>query len=168
MNENEDNGLSWSALEYEEKDRSRDWFWALGIIVATGSVASIIFANYFFAALLILSGVLLGFFAIKKPSIVIYELNNKGLKIGNRLYPYENIKSFWIQLEIPTNPNFPGQTEMKPLLFIKSERVFMPILVIPIKEESAENIHSILTEKNVEEEEMKEPPSEKIMEVLGF
>ena len=27
--------LEWSALEYEEKERSRDWFWALGIIVAT-------------------------------------------------------------------------------------------------------------------------------------
>jgi hypothetical protein len=51
MNPNEK--LSWSALEYEEKIRSSDWFWALGIIVVTSSVAAIIFGNYFFATLLV-------------------------------------------------------------------------------------------------------------------
>ena len=156
MKKNEDKRLSWSALEYEEKERSRDWFWALGIIVTTGSVASVIFGNYFFAALLILSGILLGFFANKKPDTIVYELNDKGLKVENRLYPYENIKSFWVQ------------TENKPTLFIKSERAFMPILLIPIDEYMAEDIHFVMLSQNVVEEEMKEHMSEKIMEALGF
>ena len=154
--------LSWSALEYEEKERSPDWFWALGIIVVTSSIASIIYENYFFATLLVLSGVLLGFFAIKKPDLVIYELNEKGLKIRNRLYPYENIKSFWVQID-----NSP-EAIVKPLLFIKSERAFMPIITIPIEKENAPDIHFIMTSKNIAEEEMKEHPSEKIMEALGF
>ena len=147
--------LNWSAPEYEEKDHSRDWFWALGIIVATGSIAAIIFNDYFFAVLLILSGVLLGFFAVKKPEMISYELNNKGLRIGSRLYLYENIKSFWVQLE-------------RPLLFIHSERIFMPIITIPIEKIMAEDIHSIMLAQNVAEVEMKEHPSEKIMEALGF
>lgn len=154
--------LSWSAPEYEEKERSADWFWALGIIVATGSIASIIFENYFFAALLVLSGLLLGYFAVKKPNMVTYELGNLGLKIGSRLYPYEGIKSFWVQLDTS------GETNLKPTLFIHSERVFMPIISIPIDEGIAEKIHSILLEKNITEAEMKEHASEKIMEVLGF
>ena len=148
--------LEWSALEYEEKSRSRDWFWALGIIVATSSVAAIIFGNYFFAALLILSGVLLGYFAIKKPEMVHYELDNRGLKIRTQLYPYEYIKSFWVQ------------TGIKPMLFIKTERVFMPIIEMPITENMAEDIYSAILEKNVPEEEMKEHPSHQIMESLGF
>jgi len=160
MNDNEK--LSWSALEYEEKERSKDWFWALGIIVATSSIASIIFGNYFFAALLVLSGILLGFFAIKKPDTVTYELNPRGLQIRSRLYSYENIKSFWVQID-PT-----GETNLKPLLFIHSERAFMPILSIPIDETIARDIHSILLAENIAEVEMKEHPSEKIMEVLGF
>jgi hypothetical protein len=65
MEETSNEKLSWSAPEYEEKERSRDWFWALGIIVATSSIAAIIFNDYFFAVLLILSGILLGFFAVK-------------------------------------------------------------------------------------------------------
>lgn len=154
--------LEWSAPEYEERERSSDWFWALGIIIATSSAASIIYGNYFFAALLIISGVLLGFFAVKKPDTVFYELNNQGLKIRTRLYPYENIKSFWVQ----TNLN--GETNLKPLLFVKTERAFMPILSMSIEESAAEDIHAIMFSKNVLEEEMKEHPSLKIMESLGF
>ena len=154
--------LNWSALEFEEKEKSSDWFWALGIIIVTSSIAAIIFGDYFFAVLLILSGVLLGFFAIKKPDVIFYELNNKGLKIGNSLYPYENIKSFWVQLSTPP------ETNLNPVLFIHSERIFMPIMMIPIEEKNAQEIHSIFLSKNIEEVEMKEHISEKIMETLGF
>ena len=154
--------LEWSALEYEERERSTDWFWALGIIVVTSSVAAIIFGNYFFAVLLILSGILLGFFAVKKPDTVSYELNNQGLKIRTRVYSYENIKSFWVQIDLT------GETNLRPMLFIKTERAFMPIISIPIEDNLAEDIHSIFLSKNVPEEEMQEHASLKIMESLGF
>jgi hypothetical protein len=160
--ERSDEKLIWSALEYEDKERSSDWFWALGIIVATSSIAAIIFENYFFAVLLVLSGVLLGFFAIKKPDTITYELNAKGLKIRTRLYPFENIKSFWIQLDV--HP----EAILTPLLFVHTERAFMPVLSIPIHETIAEDIHSIMLSKNIAEVEMKEHASEKIMEILGF
>jgi hypothetical protein len=154
--------LAWSALEYEERERSKDWFWALGIIVVTSALAALIFGNYFFATLLMLGGFLLGYFATKKPAIVHFELNAKGLKIDNRIYPYENIKSFWIQI----NPA--DMENVKPLLFIHSERVFMPVLSIPIDETIAQDIYSIFSAQNIAEVEMKEHPTEKIMEVLGF
>jgi len=148
--------LTWSALEYEEKERSTDWFWALGVIVVAGSITSIIYANYFFAMLIIIGGILLGFFAIKKPETVPYELNEKGLKIKTRLFPYDTIKSFWVQ------------DGGKPTLFIKSARMFLPMLSIPITEELTEKVKNIFLSKNVAEEEMKEHPSDKIMESLGF
>ena len=148
--------LSWSAPEYEEREHSADWFWALGIIIIASSGASLIYENYFFAALLILSGVLLGFFAMKKPDMVEYELNEKGLKINNQLYAYDSIKAFFVKIE------------NKPTLFIKSERMFMPVISIPIDNNMAEEIHTLFLEKNISEEEMREHPSEKIMEVLGF
>jgi len=154
--------LEWSALEYEERERGKDWFWALGVVVVASSVAAIIYSNYFFAALLFISGVLLGFFAIKKPDRISYELNERGLKIGTQLYFYENIKSFWVQIDKA------GESKLKPTLFIKSERAFMPIISIPIEDVMALDIHSIMLSKNITEEEMKEHPSHKIMESLGF
>jgi hypothetical protein len=149
--------LEWTALEYEEKERGNDWFWALGVIVVASSIASFIYGNFFFGLLLIIGGILLGVFAIKKPYFVFYELNEKGLKIKNRLYPYENIKAFWVKKE--------GE---KPILFIRSERLFMPIISMPIKQNLTEEIKNMMLKNDVPEEEMKEHPSEKIMDSLGF
>jgi hypothetical protein len=154
--------LEWSALEYEERERSPDWFWALGIIVVTAAIASLIYSNYFFAVLIIIGGLLLGFFAIKHPDMVFYELNDKGLKIRTRLYPYENIKSFWVQSN--KSPELP----VKPTLFIKTERIFLPVMGVPITDVMAPRIRTIMLEKNILEEEMVEHASEKIMEFFGF
>ncbi len=155
MNENKE--IEWSALEYEKKERSNDWFWALGVIVVASSVASFIYGNFFFGLLLIIGGVLLGFFAVKKPDLVFYEINKNGLKIRSRLYPYKNIKSFWIKKE-----------RENPTLFIKSGRIFMPIISMPVKREIVEDIKKMMLENDVLEEEMKEHVSEKIMDSLGF
>jgi len=152
-----DKKLEWTALEYEEKERGNDWFWALGVIVVASSITSFIYSNYFFGLLLIIGGVLLAMFAIKKPDLVFYELNTKGLKIKSRLFPYENIKSFWVKTDFE-----------KPTLFIKSERLFMPIISMPIKQYNATEIRDLMLSKDVLEEEMKEHPSEKIMDFLDF
>jgi hypothetical protein len=148
--------IEWDALEYEEKERTSDWFWALGVVVVAGSLAAIIYGDYFFAVVLVLGGALLALFAIKPPDTVHHELNQKGLKIRNRLYLYENIGAFFVQREV------------KPLLFIKSERFFMPIMSMPINIEDAETIHELFISKNIPEEEMRVHLSEKIMDALGF
>jgi hypothetical protein len=56
----------------------------------------------------------------------------------------------------------------KPTLFIKSERLFMPIISMPIKQYNATEIRDLMLSNDVLEEEMKEHPSEKIMDSLGF
>jgi len=150
------NKLQWEALEYEDRERNKDWFIALGIIVATCSIASIIFGNYFFAALLIISGVLLALFALRAPRMIAYELNDLGLKIGSDLFLYERLKSFHVEVD------------RGPTLFVKSERLFMPVLNIPIHPDHASTIEEILIEKNIPQETMAEHPSERIMEFFGF
>ena len=160
--ENEEK-INWEALEYEEKDRHPDWFWALGVVVVAISITSIIFANYFFAIFIIIGGGLMGLFAIKKPDMVSYEINEKGLKIQNRIYPYEKIKAFWVQ-----KPLSDDGKEMTPALFIKSERLLVPIFSVPIEEINVNKIHNIMLAHNVLEVEMKEHVSEKIMEAIGF
>jgi hypothetical protein len=153
---NETEKIEWSMPEYFEKERNNDWFWALGVIVVAASVTSIIFSNYFFAVLIILSGVLIAVFAVKKPDLVNYELNKKGLKIKSRTFPYNKIKSFWVQVETP------------PTLFIKSERLIMPIISMPIEYSLATQIRDRMLKNNVTEEEMREHVSDKIMESIGF
>lgn len=154
MNPNEK--ITWSALEYEGKERNTDWFWALGVIVVAGAATAIIFGNYFFAGLLVIGGALLGFFAIKKPEMISYELNEGGFQIKNRLYPYEDIKAFWVQ------------KENEPTLFIHTKRLIMPEMSTPIGLDLADKIREIMLAKNIEEKEMKVHFSERVMDALGF
>ena len=70
--------LAWSALEYADWERRLDWFWALGVIIVTGALAWIIFGDYFFAALLVIAGSLLAFFAFKNPDIITHLFNPRG------------------------------------------------------------------------------------------
>ena len=157
--------LKWQALEYEERERNSDWFWALGIIAITSALTAIIYGNYFFAFFILLSGALLWFFANRPPEIITYELTSKGLKIRDRIYLYENIKAFWVQVAHEGNPDHAG---LKPTFFVKTERFFMPMLSFPIENNLAREIHDIMTSQNIPEEEMREHASEKVMEFLGF
>ncbi|MEK7569462.1 MAG: hypothetical protein AAB500_01035 [Patescibacteria group bacterium] len=154
--------IEWAAPEYEQKERSKDWFWALGVIIVTAALASIIFANYFFAALIVLGGALLWTFSVRPPETISYQLDNRGLRIKTRLYTYESIKSFWVQSGAHDGAS------VKPLLFIHTERFFMPILSVPIDEAHAYAVRNVFLAKEIPEEEMREHLSEKIMERLGF
>ncbi len=153
---NDDVKISWSALEYEEKDRSADWYWALGVVVLTSAITAIIFNNYFFAVLLLISGALLYFIAKKPPEMITYEITDKGIQLHNHFYNFKDLKSFYVQ------------KEGKPTLFIKTSRFFLPIISIPTEQELLEDIHNIFKDKKVVEEEMKDHPAEKIMDELGF
>ena len=148
--------LEWSLPEYEDKERSRDWYWTFGIIIFCASITSIIYNNYFFAALLILGGLLLGYFSIRKPRIVYHKLGEKGLIIGNNLYLYKTIKSFSIQMS------------PRPMLVVHSARAFMPIITVPIEEEMIPLIEEIMLYNEVPEENIKPHSAETIMDSLGF
>lgn len=153
---NEGKTLSWSAPEYEEKGKTSDWFWALGVIAVTGGLTAFIFGNIFFGILIFISGGLLFAFAKKSPEWIEYELVEKGLRVKSHLYLYKNIHAFWVD----------GSAE--PHLFVKTERLFMPTLSIPIDLAKADEIEKFLSEKGVAKEEMRHHPSEKILERLGI
>ena len=148
--------ITWKALEYEEKERSGDWFWALGIVVVATSATAVIYNNYFFALLLLLSGVLLGFFAMKPPDEISYELDEKGFKAGGRFIPFENIKAFWIN------------TEDKTKLFIRSSRVVMPELSAFLPPSLETQVRDIMLEHDIEETEIQEHHAEKVLDFFGF
>ena len=88
--------------------------------------------------------------------MISYELNDKGLKIRRDIFPYENIRAFYVE------------DETKSLLFVRVGRMFMPVFSMPIPRSDASAIKAMMLAHNVMEEKMKEHMSEKVMESLGF
>lgn len=149
--------IQWSALEYEHKDRTTDWFWAVGIIALALAIVSVIYDNILFAVLVVIGTFTLLMYAARAPRIVAFEINRRGVVIEDRLYPYQALKSFWLR------ENHRGKK-----LIIQSEKVLMPHITIPLADDIDINIIHLFLAEYLEEKEHPESLSELVMDSLGF
>ncbi len=151
-----EDSLQWSAPEYHHYQRSVDWFWAVGIITICIAVLAFIFDNALFGILILLSAGILIFYAIRAPQDINYEINQRGIIVGKDLHPYLTIESFWLETR-----------HGEPKIILKSKKAVLPYIIIPVHEESADDIATVLRDF-LEEKELAEPASHKVMEYLGF
>lgn len=149
--------LEWQAHEYEHKERSQDWYWATGIITVSVAIVSIILGNIIFALLILLGAFALALFINRPPETVDITIDEKGVIKGNVRYPYETLKSFWIDLEHPHNK-----------IILRSQKLLMPLIVVPINDSiDPETLHDTLSQFLTEEYHAL-PFIERLLEYLGF
>ena len=151
------NSISWQGYEYEHHEKSGDWIWALGIIAISSAVTAIIFKNLLFALLILVGAFTIALFSAKRPHLVHFEISRRGITIDDTLYPFTTLESFWIDED-----EHGHQTPI-----VKSQRVLVPYIFIPLKEIEGDEIHDMLSEY-LAEEELHEPISHKILEFFGF
>lgn len=149
----------WEAHEYLFQEKSSDWYWVVGIVTLSASVLSIIFGNVLFGLILLMGGFTLSVFAARRPSIVRYEIGKTGILIDKRFFPFGTLESFWVEDN--------RHVDMQSKLLIKSQRVMVPLIVIPLEGISPEDLRDFLLDHLLEEHHT-EPLGQKIMEGLGF
>ncbi len=149
--------IVWEAPEYAHRDKKPDWFWARGIIAACVSIISIIKGNTLFAVFIILGALTLGFYAVRKPEIVRFEINRKGVRVRNSLYMHNTLKGFWVDTHEDGNK-----------LLIELSRAVLPIISLPLPEEfDPERLREVLLDY-IPEKQMREPASDRMIEYLGL
>lgn len=149
--------IEWDAHEYEHKERSPDWFWAVGIIAVAVAIAAIIFDNIILGILVLISAFALSLFASRPPSTLHVTVDEKGITKGKIRYPFSALESFWIDTEHPHKK-----------IILRSEKMFMPLIVVPLGDETdAEQLHEKLS-LSLSEEFHSLPFIERILEYLGF
>ncbi|HEY4512730.1 MAG TPA: hypothetical protein VJH63_03700 [Candidatus Paceibacterota bacterium] len=153
------NRIRWSGYEFEYKEKTADWFWAVGIIIVSVAVVCFIYDNVLFGIFIILAGAILLFTANKEPRLMDYELNEKGLLMNNTMYPHTGFRSFWVA-EYKYAP---------PRLILKTEKLVNPVIVITIETDyvNADTVRNFLLDY-IPEEKTDEPMSLRFMEYLGF
>ena len=156
MTQNEN--IKWNAFEYEHKEKNQDWFWALGIIAVSVAGVSLMLDNILFGILILVGSFSLALFANRHPDLIQFEINKRGVVIGDTLYPYNTLDSFWIEDTSKTSI---------PKIIIKSKKVLMPYIIIPFEDVYSAQIHNYLS-RHMKEEEHEEPLSQKILEYFGF
>ena len=150
--------LRWQAHEYDHYERTADWYWAVSIITFSIVILSILFDDYLFAVVTLIGVFTLVLFTYRPPRLISYEIAKKGIIIEKTLYPYVNLESFWVA----DHHEFD-----EPKLIIKSTKVVMPYIIIPLVGIDPEEVHEVL-QTVIAEEEHHEPLAHKLMEYLGF
>ena len=156
---NEDvRSVYWEAPEHNHIEKSNDWYWILGIIAIASSVAGVIIDNnVLFSIVILLGAATMVLTAHRTPRLFSYEVSTRGVRIQNILYPYSTLESFYLDEE----------NRIDPQLLIKSKKMFVPLLILPIPEEYIETLEDILAVR-LYEEHMEEPFSHRLLEFFGF
>jgi hypothetical protein len=150
--------LHWQTFEYELRERSTDWFWAVGIISIAVAITAIIFNNVLFAIVILIGGFALSLYAARPPKEIDIVISDKGILLEKYFYPYRTLESFWVE-----------ERGGGSRILVKSQRLVMPYIVIPINEEEAdiETVKGILR-KYLPEVFHSESIFHRLMEYLGF
>lgn len=139
------NEIKWETLEYEYTPKSNNWFWTVGIITVGLAAASVLLDNVLFAIFVVLAGFTISLYAARKPKKILFSLSNRGIRIGDRIYLYENLASFWLRY----NPPY------QKILLIEPKKFFMPAASVPLGDtdpnEAREYLLKFLKEKYQEE-----------------
>ena len=149
--------ITWEAPEYLHQEKSRDWFVVFGIIALALFVVALLFKNVLFAVVIILSAFTFMLHARKPPGTLAFEINRVGIVINKRFYPYSFLYSFWVDRTDSHTPK----------LLITSKKMLMPMIIIPLGEQSPDAVHDFLA-NYLPEQELLEPLSHKILEGFGF
>lgn len=149
--------VNWEAPEHNHTEKGGDWFFAFTIIFIAIVLAAVLLGNTLFALLMTIAGLTLAISASRRPSIIPFSVNVRGVRVGDELYPYSTLESYYIDEDEPKGPQ----------LLLKARRHFMPLLILPLPPDYIDDVEEILTGR-LPEEHLEEPFFVKILEIFGF
>lgn len=150
-------GVTWEAYEHNHTQKTSDWFWVLGIVTVAVTVVAVLLGNTLFGILLFIAGLVTALHARLEPKVIPFAVTQRGIRIDDKLYPYSTLESFFIDEENVFGPQ----------MLVKSEKLFMPLLILPLPEEYIDEIEDLLASR-LPEERLEEPIATKLLEFLGF
>lgn len=153
--ENVHSAITWEAHEYEHWEHGADWYWAFGIIAIALFVAALLFKNILLALIILIGSFGIILHTYRKPPLVSFQINETGVMINKRLYPFASLKSFALVLHPSTK------------IYLQSKKKILPFIVIPFEKEDYVYIRDFLKDF-LEEVDHDESLMEKIFDVLGF
>ena len=97
--------FSWTAQEYIQHPKSKFWYTAAAIIIASVIVINAFTNNFTMAlAVLVLAGVYQYTHSHHPPREIKITVSRMGIKVGKMIFPFSHIQLFWI-IHLPPHIN---------------------------------------------------------------
>jgi hypothetical protein len=128
--------VEWTASEFIAHHKSVGWYAALFVItVAAGTGMYLLTQDVITTAVIGTCGLVFGVAAARKPRVLGYRLDEAGLTIGNKFFPYHNYKAFALVEE----------GHFTSISFVPLKR-FMPAISVYFDPEDEAKILDVLSE----------------------
>jgi hypothetical protein len=137
QNETDKNRMvNWTGSEFIANHKDKRWFVSFFGALALGvAIIFILTRDYISAISVAIVGVLFAFLANHKPRQLSYMIDNNGINIGPKFYPFEQFKSFSLAQDGAI-----GYVELLPM------KRFMPDVSIYFPPEEADKVVAILSD----------------------
>ena len=147
----------WTVKEYEQHERNQKWYWIIGGIGIGLAIYGVLSANYLFALITVLFGIILFMQDMVAPMDVYFAITNTGVVIGKKYYRYSELTTFWLIYNPPFTKN----------LYFSQNNVLHHRIQVPLYDYDPMPIREYLNlylEEDLDQEE--EPLSERMGRIL--
>jgi hypothetical protein len=152
-----DEGIRWYVLTHEHRDRSVDWYWALGFIALVAIGISIYFSNILFALILVIGALSIGALVARGPREHEVHVHGRGISVDGTLYPYKSLQSFWVAVDEPyvfEEDEEEFEYEPRANLLLTTGSYIHPRFSLPLPDlDHAQEVRDYLAEYMAEEEQ---------------
>lgn len=149
--------MVWTVTTHEHRDRSVDWYWALGVIAIAGAVVSVFMGNILLAVIIVLGVGSIGYLAARGPREHVVKIDNRGISIDGSRYAYSAINSFWVEHEVE-----------QPQLFMTLRGIVTPHFSLTLDSEAQGDAVRRHLARHVEEEEQGPHLGEHLAKIFGL
>jgi hypothetical protein len=149
--------IKWRSVEYEDRPKTNDWYWYLASATLLLLIVAFLMKNFLLGAFVLIAAFTVGLLASKKPKEFEFSIEAGGIKIDKKIYPYEELKYFWINYDPPR----------KKELIIESGKILTPHIKIPLADTDPNVVREALL-NFVEEKKIEESLIENLADWLGF
>lgn len=149
--------LTWEALEYQAQPKTTLWYALFGIVQALLLFVAFLMRSFLTGIVFALLGVLVLLYSERSPKTARFQITGDSLVINHRRYPLKELDAFNVV-----------ESAEGPLALIRSRRLVLPLLHIPLADQDPAAVHRILGSHLKEDPELRESLADLLAHRLGF
>lgn len=150
--------LQWSSHLVQDFHRSSRWYLTAGTGLAILVIYSLFTGQWTFAAALTVFAGVYYYISVQETPTVEVKVSDIGVKVGKRVYPYTDLKTFWVEYNPPYFQN----------LHLVTRNRFKPEVSIQIHQINVSDLRTILTRYIPEWAEKQNSLTDNITQSLGL
>lgn len=117
--------IAWEAPEFEHRPKDQLWYWVSMVVALLLLGLAVWQKNFFFGIFIVIAEVLVIVWGSYEPQVIKFEVNERGLHIGDKSYPMRELRAFAADIEGVLDSEHPE-------IVIHFEHHFRPTLRIKV------------------------------------